>query len=316
VVVVAPVSREEFFDRIEAIGTAFANESVVVTAQVTESVQRVNFEDGQEVEAGAVLVELTSAEESAQLAEVRANHAEALRQYQRISELVAGGSESRARLDERTAARDASEARLRELEARLADRLIRAPFRGVLGLRSVSPGTLVRPGDAITTLDDVEVVKLDFTVPETFLGALHPGLEIEAESVAFPERSFSGKVTAVDTRVDPRTRAVRARAAFPNPDHALRPGMLLTVALIANRRTSLAVPEQALVPVGQEQYVFVVDGEERAQRVLVRIGGRRPGLAEVESGLDGSELVILEGADQVRPGDLVRIASREGATGG
>ncbi len=315
-VVVTPVAREEFADRIEAIGTTLANESVVLTAQVAETVQRVGFQDGQEVEAGDVLVELTSGEESAQLAEARTNHAEALRQHQRSSELVAGGSESRARLDERTAARDAARARLQELEARLADRLIRAPFRGVLGLRGVSPGTLVRPGDPITTLDDIDVLKLDFTVPEIFLGDLRPGLEIEARSVAFPERSFSGEVTAVDTRVDPRTRAVRARAILSNQDHALRPGMLLTVQLIANRRTSLALPEEALVPVGPHQYVFVVDAEERARRVQVEIGGRRPGLVELRGGLDGSEIVILEGADQVRPGGLVRVTSAGSAAGG
>lgn len=308
-VVVAQLHREEFSEQIEALGTALANESVVITAQVTEKVQRVLFQDGQAVAKGDVLVELTSAQQSAQLAEVRATHAEAARQYQRLSELVSGGSESRSRLEQQTSVRDAAAARLRELEARVSDHLIRAPFAGVLGLRAVSPGTLVRPGDSVTTLDDISLVKVDFSVPESFLSVLRPGLELAATSVAWPGERFTGRLTAVDTRIDPRTRAARARAELPNPEHRLRPGMLLAIELQANPRVALALPEQALVPVGEQQFVFVVGPEQRAKRVEVTIGGRRPGIAELISGLDGSETLIVDGADLVRDGGLVRVES-------
>jgi membrane fusion protein (multidrug efflux system) len=211
-VVVATPRREEFVDRIEALGTAHANESVIITAQVTEMVTDVGFEDGQVVEAGHVLVELTSQEESAKLAAARANYDESLRQYRRISDLVKQGSDSRSNLDQRVAARDSAAALLAELQAKLADRLIVAPFAGVLGLRSVSTGTVVKPGDEITTHDDIELITLDFSVPDSFLAALQPGLEIRASSVAYPDTPFFGRVSAVDTRVDQRTRAVRVRA--------------------------------------------------------------------------------------------------------
>ncbi len=312
-VLVAGLEQEDFADRIEALGTVLANESVVITAQVTEKVQEVVFQDGQEVAQGDVLVELTSAQQSAQLAEARANYAEAERQYRRISELVSGGSESRARLEQQTSLRDAAAARLRELEARLSDHLIRAPFAGVLGLREVSPGTLVRPGDVITTLDDISVVKADFSVPTAFLAALRPGLALSAVTAAWPGERFGGTLTAIDTRVDPRTRAVRARAELPNPGHRLRPGMLLAIELQANPRRGIALPEEALVPVGEQKFVFAVDREQRARRIEVEIGRRRPGVVEVLAGLSGDETVIVDGADLVRDGGLVRIETPHAA---
>jgi membrane fusion protein (multidrug efflux system) len=307
-VVVATPQHEEFVDRIEALGTAHANESVLITAQVTEMVISVGFEDGQVVEAGHVLVELTSDEESAKLTAARATYDEALRQYQRISDLVEQGSDSLSHLDQRIAARDAAAARLAELQAQLSDRLIVAPFAGVLGIRSVSRGTVVKPGDQITTLDDIDLIKLDFSVSEALLAFVQPGLEIRTSSVAYAEKTFVGRVSVVDTRVDPRTRAIRIRALIPNPDHLLRPGMLLRVELYANPQRSLSLPEQAIVPEGEHHYVFLVNEEGRAQRVEVRIGRRRPGVVEVLSGLSGNERVVVDGID-LRAGAPLQVVS-------
>ena len=313
-VVVALPTRHEFADRIEALGTALANESVVITVQVTETVRRVAFHDGRTVETGQVLVELTSEEESAQLAEAQANHADATLRFRRIADLAKQGTESQSRLDEVSAARDAAEARLHEIQARISDRLIRAPFGGVLGLREVSPGTLLQPGDRITTLDDIDVIKVDFSVPEAFLAALQRGLEIESESAAYPGRRFAGTLTAIDTRIDPGTRAVRARAEIPNADHALRPGMLLTIVLYANPSESIALPEQALVPQGDKQFVVLVDGEH-GRRVEVRIGRRVPGLVEILSGISLDDLVVVDGSSRVRPGGRVKIVRRSAPPG-
>ncbi|MEZ4217455.1 MAG: efflux RND transporter periplasmic adaptor subunit [Myxococcota bacterium] len=312
-VTVARPERERFVDTIEALGTAGANESVVITAQVTETVSRVRFDDGDVVAAGDVLVELTSREESAQLDQARASYAEAERQFERTRELRREGTASQATLDERTAARDAARARLEELQARMRDRLVRAPFAGVLGLRAVSPGTLVQPGDPITTLDDIDTIKLDFSVPERFLSVLAPGLPVRARAAAYPERTFEGRVRAIDTRIDPTTRAVRVRADLPNPDRALRPGMLLTVELEAHPRDRIALPEQAIVPVGEEQYVFVLDGDSRVRRVALETGRRRAGRVEVLDGLDGGETIVVEGGSMLRPGGLVRVVERDEA---
>ncbi|MFQ5534679.1 MAG: efflux RND transporter periplasmic adaptor subunit [Sphingomonadales bacterium] len=299
---VAPVRSEVFVDQIEALGTAKANESVAITAKVTETVRRVNFDDGMQITAGAILVELTNAEEEAQLAEYRANLAEAKKQHQRISGLVARGNAATSLLDEQIAAVETA-------QARLDDRMIRAPFSGVLGFRQMSPGTLVTPNSVITTLDDVEIIKLDFQVPEIFIPALRPNQTIIARSVAYPGQAFEGVVTTVSPRVDPATRAVTVRARIPNPDALLRPGMLLSVALIKGQRETLAIPEQALIPVRDQQFVFVIGDDNRAERRLVTIGGRRPGKVEILSGLEAGERVVIEGTMKLRPKAQVRVVS-------
>lgn len=306
-VVVSTPFEYEFADRLEALGTATANESVVITANVTESVSRVHFEDGQEVGAGVLLVELESDEERAQLAEARADRADARLRFERVADLAKRGTESQSRYDEVRTAFDAAEARVAELEARVADRQVRAPFAGLLGLREVSPGALVQPGDRITTLDDVDPIKLDFSVPEIYLAMLETGLEVKAASPAHPDRSFPGRIRAIDSRVDPGTRSVRVRAQIPNADRALRPGMLLTLVLRANPARSLALEEQALVPRGSSQYVVVLDAQDRPRRVEIQIGRRVPGLVEVLSGLSADSRVVIDGASLVRPDGVVRV---------
>jgi len=300
-----------FSDRIEAIGTAYANESVEIAARVSKQVERIRFEDGQIARAGDVLVELESSEEEAQLAQARANRADAKLRFERVADLAKMGTESRSRYDEVRTALDAANARVEELEARLADLRIRAPFAGVLGLREVSPGTMLRPGDRITTLDDLDRIKLDFSVPETFLAMLAPGLAVETRNSAYPDRVFVGRIVAVDPRVDPDTRAVRVRAEIDNEDHAIRPGMLLSLVLEANPVRSLALAEQALVPMGSSQYVVVLDAEDKPTRVQVEIGRRVPGLVEIRKGLEAGDRVVIDGATLIPPGGVVNVLREE-----
>ncbi len=305
-VVVAAARMQSIIDEIEAIGTTRANEAITVTAKVTETIRRLNFDDGELVEKGAVLVELTNAEETAQLAEARSNLGDARQHFERVRDLVARQSAPRAQLDEARARLEASQARLEAIEARLEDRLIRAPFGGLLGFRQVSPGTLVVPNTEITTLDDISIMKLDFSVPEIFIADLKPGLEVLARSPAFPDRKFAGVVRSIDTRVDPVTRSLTVRALLPNEDSALRPGMLMTVRLVRSRAPTLVVPESALVQVQDRQHVFTVEGD-LVQQTPVRIGRRRPGLVEILEGLEPGQQVVTEGIAQLRPGARVRV---------
>jgi len=311
---VATVVMDEFVDSIEAVGTATANESIIVTAKVTEKLSSLNFEDGRFVEAGTIIAELTDDEAGADLTEARASLKEAEQQFERISGLFDRGNTTRAALDQAVSARDRAAARVEALEARMADRLIRAPFAGVLGLRMVSPGTLVRPGDEITTLDDISIIKLDFSVPETFLGSLVPGLEVTAKSAAYPDREFIGTISAIGTRIDPVTRTAQVRAEIPNSDSTLKPGMLMTTQVLQNRRQSMKVPEESLVPINRDNFVFVVrDGERGPQieQVKVEIGGRRPGYVEILDGLALGDRVVTEGTNRVREGAPVNILSSD-----
>ena len=190
-------------DRIQALGTARANESVTLTAKTAETVARVNFSDGQSVEAGAVLVELTDRAEVAQLKEAQAAYVETEKQYDRLRGLVKQGTVTQSQVDQQLGARDSARARMEAIRVRLSDRVITAPFAGVLGFRTVSPGALVQPGTVITTLDDVRTIKLDFSVPETFLAALAVGQHIEAlAEVAHAPVDVAAELTHLDR---PRT---------------------------------------------------------------------------------------------------------------
>lgn len=310
-VIVAPARLDQFADRIEALGTLTANESVALTAAVTETVSAIHFDDGARVEKGQVLVEMTSGEEHAQLEEARVTVNEAYRQYQRVLSLETQGTAAKSLLDERKREWETAKARLAAIESRLADRLIKAPFAGVLGLRDLSVGALVEPGDLITTLDDDSVMKLDFQVPSTYLDVLHPGLDIIATSRAHPGRSFRGKVKAVDSRVDAATRAIRVRALLPNPEQMLKPGMLMQVELLKQPRQTIVIPEEALLPQGSRQFVLLVDQADgnKVVRREVHIGGRRPGEVEIIDGLQAGEQVITHGSLKLRPGEQVVIGA-------
>ena len=311
-VVVAPVVRTDFATTVEAVGTARANESVDLSAKVTETVARIAFEDGQVVAAGDLIVQLSNERVLAELEIAKVNLAEQEREYKRLKGLVAQKAIPQSQLDTQVSRLEAARAQLSAAQTGVSDRRIVAPFDGVLGLRRVSPGTLVEPGDLITTLDDIRSIKLDFTVSENFLAALQPGQPITAHSTAYPGRDFEGVVASVDSRVDPATRAVAVRALVPNPEGLLRPGMLLTVLLVTDQRQSLVIPEAALVPLGDKQYVFVVDEANKAQRVVVELGRRRPGEVEILGGLDEGDRVVVEGTIRLKPGAEVKLSGAAG----
>jgi membrane fusion protein (multidrug efflux system) len=308
-VIIAEARLESLEDRVEALGTLRANESVSLTASVTETVTGIHFDDGQRVKAGAILAEMTSAEEHAQLEEAQATVSEAKRQLERVQSLAAQGTASRSLLDERRRDWETGRARLAAIESRLADRLVKAPFGGVVGLRKLSLGALVQPGDLITTLDDDRVMKLEFPVPSTFLEALRRGLPVVAMARAYGDRKFRGEINSIDSRVDPVTRSIVVRAVLPNPDRALKPGLLMRVELLKNPREGVVIPETALAPLGQRQFVLVVNAAQdyQVERREIKIGARQPGEVEVVEGLKPGEKVITHGLQIARPGQKVII---------
>ncbi|MFK8015066.1 MAG: efflux RND transporter periplasmic adaptor subunit [Gammaproteobacteria bacterium] len=312
-ITVADVINRPFADQVEAIGTARATESVIITAKVTDKISSINFADGARVEKGALLVELTNDEQAAQLAEAKADRDEARAQLKRLEELVPKNTVAASQVDESRARFSIANARLEGIVARLKDRVIRAPFAGVLGFREISPGTLVTPGTRITTLDDVSTLKLDFAVPELFLGAIDIGDAVTASSPAYRKEQFSGTVTGIDSRVDEITRSVTIRALLPNDRGALRPGMLLTVELKTAERTALAVPEASVIPVDREAYVFVIGTDNVAERRTVTTGQRSDGMIEILSGLEAGERVAVLGLVSLRNGVPVVINEPAGA---
>jgi membrane fusion protein, multidrug efflux system len=293
---------------IEAVGTAGANESVEITSKTSNVITAIRFAEGEEVAVGDILIELDDDESQADLAEAEAALADARSQYERSRELRQSQVISAARLEQAEAALNGNLARVAAARARLADTVIRAPFDGRTGFRRVSVGSYVSPGTVITTLDDTSRIKLDFTVPETYLYLLRRGLPIAASTTGLPGREFTGEVTNLDSRVDPVTRSIPVRAELPNDDGVLRAGMFMTVRVEGDVVPALVVPEEAIVPEQGRTYVFVV-ANERADRRDVRIGKRRPGEVEVTEGLAAGERVVVEGTQNLRHGDAVHVTS-------
>ena len=303
----AAVRSERISQKLEALGNARANESVDVTSKSSNIVTAVRFRDGEKVNRGQVLVQLDDAQARADVAAADAALTESQAQFNRSRELLNTQALSKSQFDQLEATLKANRARLAAANARLEDTVIRAPFSGHVGLRRVSVGSLINPGTVITTLDDTSVIKLDFAVPENFLASLRRGLAVRATAPAFPGRNFTGTVSSIDSRVDVSTRAVIVRALLSNEDGALKPGMFLNVSLANDDREALVIPEEALTPEAERQYVFVVDGN-KAQRREVQIGMRRPGFVEVVSGVNAGEKVVIEGTQKVRDGGAVRVA--------
>jgi membrane fusion protein, multidrug efflux system len=313
-VLAVAVAPHAFSDALEALGTAQARESIVLTPKVADTIRALRFDSGDRVRAGQVLVEMSSVEQSAALSEAEAANAAAQQELRRYQELFDRGFASQARLDSVRASADASRARVNAGGSRMSDRTIRAPFAGVVGLRTASPGQFMRPGDQIGTLDDIAAIKLDFTVPETQIARLARGVAIVARTGAYPEREFTGAIADIDSRVDPTTRTVRVRAMLPNNDEAIRPGMLMTVEVRSNPRQALAIPEIAILDQVDGAYVFKVEAAEGGQtvaRVRIEAGLRSGGMVEVLGGLSAGDQVITEGVQGVRPGQMISIGGAQ-----
>lgn len=311
-VTLVQAEKREFVNLLEAVGTARANESIELTAKTTETVATVNFKDGQTVPAGFLVAELSAREQAADLNAAVANLRETEQSLKRVRSLTQKGFVTKAALDTAKAQRDSAAARVAAMKSRMTDRAIRTPFAGKLGLRRISAGALLRPGDVITTLDDISRIKVDFTVSEAQMAAVKPGQPVRAIAAAYPGKNFSGVIDSIDTRIDPQSRTIAIRAVFQNADSQLLPGMLLTVGIESNRRQSLSLPEQALVPIEAKQYVFVVDADDKADRKEVTIGQRDPGFVEIVSGINGTEKVVVEGTLRLRPGASIRVADPSG----
>ncbi|GAB3057391.1 efflux RND transporter periplasmic adaptor subunit [Stenotrophomonas tumulicola] len=289
-------------DTLQALGTAKARESVTITAKVSEIIEQVHFDSGQQVRAGAPLVTLRGLAQQAALTQAQATFAEADQLYRRQRELAQQQLVASSTLDTQKAIRDTAEARVAEMQSEIGDRNVRAPFSGVLGIRQVSPGSLVTPTTPIATLDDIERMHVDFQVPEAELASLANGNKVEATSVAWPGRTFEGEVTTVDARIDPATRAVTVRADFANGDHALRPGMLLEVRIFRPSRQALVVPEIAVVQVGRDTFVYRLKADSTVERVDVVSGARRAGVVELKQGIKAGERIVVDGTGKLRPG--------------
>jgi membrane fusion protein, multidrug efflux system len=306
-IAVAPVEVTRFVDRIEAVGTARANEQVTLAAPVTERILRLNFDDGQYIARGQVIAVLAQGQESAQLAEARARAQEARQQLSRLNALKSRGFATNSAVDAQVALAAQAGAQAAEARASMGDRVVRAPFSGWVSLRNISAGAVVTAGTPIAQVSDISRIKLDFPVPETVLSQVRPGQVIEAVAAAYPTQPFRGTIDSIDPVLNPETRAATVRAVLPNPDRHLKPGMLLTVRIQAAARTAPSVPELAVVGDGSDTYVFTLDGD-KAKRVRVRTGLRQDGRVEILAGTAPGQRVVTDGVVKITDGQRVQLA--------
>lgn len=317
-VIVQPVAARELQNNIEALGNLRAYESIQVTAKTTKTVTQIRFDDGQRVNKGATLVEMTNAEESALMEEARLTADEAKKQLDRTQALAKTGAVSSSLLDQRTREYETAHARFNALQARFKDLIITAPFNGVVGIRNVSLGSLIAPGQVITTLNDDSKMKLDFTVPAIYLRSLRIGLPIDAQSHDLGDQIFKGKIFSIDNQVDESTRSIKVRAIFDNPNYELKQGLLMTVVVRADIRKALVLSEAALVPMGSNNFVFVLQPNKDsktsqwiAEKRQIYIGQRYKGLVEVVGGLREGEKVVTHGLQKIHAGQALNIMAEQ-----
>lgn len=314
----ALVATRDFSDRIEVLGVARGERSVNITSNTSELITRVLFTDGQRVAAGTPLVQLQAREEEAAIIQARAQVGLAQKQYDRYAELGERGFAPRMLVEQYQAELAVARATLQAAEARQGDRSIRAPFSGILGLSSVTAGTLINPGAVITTLDAIDTIRVDFPVPERYINILRAGLPITATADAYGEEPFEGRIALIDTRVNETTRAVTARAEFPNPGYRIRPGMLVRVSVQQGLRQTPAVPEAAVQYEGDGAFVYRIAGGEggsKAQRVEVETGVVENGFVEILSGLRAGDRVVGSGLNRIQPNSPVTVAGAGQAPG-
>lgn len=292
-VTVYTVETRGYSERIPALGTLQAWESVDIATSVSQLVAELLFEDGEQVEAGQVLARLRQDAEQASLSELQVRLADAEREVRRLVDLAQRNQVAQTDLDSARTEVDVIRYQISEVRARIADRTVVAPFAGVLGLREVSEGALVSAGQRLTTLDDISRMRLRFTVPERYLGELKVGQQITGTTAAY-NRAFSGRLTSIDSRVDPVARSVIARAMIPNDERLLRPGMLMELNITTREEQVLMVPEESLESRGARHFVWTVEGEN-ATRTEVQLGGRTPGWVVVKHGVESGQTIVRDG---------------------
>ncbi|WP_142850001.1 efflux RND transporter periplasmic adaptor subunit [Telmatospirillum sp. J64-1] len=308
VVTVGRMARE-----LTAVGTVISNESVIIRPEIAGRVSEILFQEGERVRQGQLLLRLDDTIDQAAVAQAEANLALARSNRDRTQQLHERGAAASRSRDEAEATLRVDQAQLELARAQLEKTRIHAPFDGIVGLRKVSVGAYVAPGQDVVNLENIDPIKVEFRIPEVHLGALAVGQPLTVTGDAYPGREFSGSIYAIDPQIDQAGRNVVVRAVLPNEDHALRPGLFVRLTLAVDEvLDAISVPEQAVVPQGNASMVIrVVEG--RAQMVPVTLGRRGNGMVQVLEGLAPGDVVVTAGQMKLRPDAPVAVV---GATPG
>ena len=291
-----------------AIASLKANESVVIKPEVAGRIKSIAFEEGQTVTTGQVLFRLDAAEYDARVQQTRTTLRLAQLTFNRAKDLRAKSLISNQEYDQTEAKLQEVGSQLALEEALLEKMVLKAPFGGVVGVRKISVGAYVKEGDELITLDDLNPIKVDVRVPETYIRMIRNKQRFKLEVDSYPKESFSGEVYAIEAALDPATRTILLRGRVANDRGLLRPGMFAKVnVVLSSDEHALIVPERAIVPMGEKTMVYrVVEG--KVQMVRVELGDRQDGKVLIKSGLAANDTIVTAGHAKLRDGATVMVA--------
>ncbi len=318
-VTTVPVQRQSFSDRIEVLGVAKGRQSVSITSKNAELITAVRFRDGDRVRAGQVLVDLQGTEQDAAIDQAQSVADLAKLNADRWTTLYQRGIAAKSSAEQYNAVYAQARASLAAAKSRRQDRVIRAPFAGVVGLSDVAAGALISPGAVIATLDDTDVIRVDFDVPDRYLAQLKDGTPITAKSDSYTNQIFDGVISKLDSRINERTRTIKARALLNNRDGRLKPGMLMRIGIQEGVRQALVAPEAAVQFDDTQSYVFAViarNGQTMAIKRPIVAGARDRGVIEIKAGVREGEQIVADGINRLQQMTPVRVVKGEGAVGG
>jgi membrane fusion protein (multidrug efflux system) len=311
-VVAVPVRREPVLETVPLVGSIAPNEMVVIRSETEGLVETIHFEEGDRVSAGQLLISLDSTKLAASLAEAEANLQLSQTNYERARELLRDRLISQQDFDQEAAFLASSEAGVNLRRRLQRDTRIQAPFAGILGERRVSPGQVIDRNSIITSLVDLDRVRVDIQVPERYLSQIKVGQTIRFQVDAYPQTPFEGEVYFISPQLESTTRTAQIKAMVANPELRLRSGMFAKLELTVQLRdNALVVPEPALVSDGDRFQVFVVDAEKQVRLKTVRVGLRMAGKAEILEGLSEGDEVVVEGTQKIYPDAVVRLAGED-----
>lgn len=311
-VVAGEARRQPVTETLALVGTLAANELVEIKSEIEGVVQQINFDEGQPVEKGRLLVQLDESKLQASLAETEANFKLSKANHERSQQLFKDRLIAQSEFDQTAAVFEVNRVALDFKRRLLQDARVLAPFAGVMGSRTLSPGQVIKRDSTLAWLVDLNPVKVEVSVPERFLSEVKSGQKLEVVVAAFPGKKFSGEVYFIAPQLESASRTALVKARIPNPDLLLKPGMFATLEITLQIRSSaVVVPESALVMTGDRAAVFIVDAEQAAQIRPVKIGVRQAGFVEIASGLAGGEMVISEGVQKIGPGRKVKVVVPE-----
>jgi len=306
-VVAQPPEKKITKDVLKLPAKILANEKVQVTTVISEKIKKIVFKEGKLVKKNQILIELFDDEENAIKKQILAEVKEAQMNYERASKLFSKGNISQTILDNRLMLKDKLNARLEEINAKINDLKILAPFDGITGVKSFSEGSLVKPGDVITTLYDIKKLKIQAKVPEKFINKINDKTIFSLRSSIDSDMNIKGKVSIIDPLIDDETRTFKIIGIINNPNSLLKPGLMVNLTFNFNDRESFFIRENAVFNQDNITYVYLVNKKNTVLKKKVNIGLRKDGLVEIIDGLSSFDLVVYEGINKIKEGTPVKI---------